>query len=39
MYPPPFRYHRPESLQAAIQLLGKYGDDAGILAGGQSQIP
>ncbi len=39
MYPAPFRYHRPESLQAAIKLLGKFGDDAKILAGGQSQIP
>jgi carbon-monoxide dehydrogenase medium subunit len=39
MYPAPFRYHRPENLQAAIELLGKFGDDAKILAGGQSQIP
>lgn len=39
MYPAPFRYHRPENLQDAIKLLGKFGDDAKILAGGQSQIP
>lgn len=39
MYPAPFRYHRPETLQAAIKLLGRYGDQAKLLAGGQSLIP
>jgi len=39
MYPAPFNYHRPESLQAAIGLLSRYGDDASIMAGGQSLIP
>jgi len=39
MYPAPFNYHRPESLQAAIALLSKFGDDASIMAGGQSLIP
>ncbi len=39
MYPAPFRYHRPDSLQAAIGLLAKYGEDAKVLAGGQSLIP
>ncbi len=39
MYPAPFRYHRPESLQAAIGLLKHFGDDARIMAGGQSVIP
>ena len=39
MYPAPFRYHRPASLEAAIGLLGKFGDEASIMAGGQSLIP
>jgi len=39
MYPAPFNYHRPESLQAAIGLLSRFGDDASIMAGGQSLIP
>ena len=39
MYPAPFRYYRPESLQQAIGLLGRHGDDARLLAGGQSLIP
>lgn len=39
MYPAPFNYHRPESLQAAIALLSKFGDDASVMAGGQSLIP
>lgn len=38
MYPAPFNYHRPESLQAAIALLARYGDDAKVMAGGQSLI-
>lgn len=39
MYPAPFRYHRPENLRQAIELLGRYGNDARLLAGGQSLIP
>ena len=39
MYPAPFNYHRPESLQSAIALLSRFGDDASIMAGGQSLIP
>ncbi|MBT4520052.1 MAG: xanthine dehydrogenase family protein subunit M [Halieaceae bacterium] len=39
MYPAPFNYHRPQSLEAAIGLLSRYGDDASIMAGGQSLIP
>jgi carbon-monoxide dehydrogenase medium subunit len=39
MYPAPFRYHRPENLQAAVGLLTKFGDHARIMAGGQSVIP
>lgn len=36
---PPFTYHRPETLDDALSLLAQYGDDAKVLAGGQSLIP
>ncbi len=36
---PPFIYHRPESLADAVALLAEFGDDAKILAGGQSLLP
>ena len=36
---PPFTYHRPESLADALALLAEFGDDAKILAGGQSLLP
>ncbi|MCZ6829000.1 MAG: xanthine dehydrogenase family protein subunit M [Gammaproteobacteria bacterium] len=39
MYPAPFRYHRPENLNAALQLLQRLGEDAKPLAGGQTLIP
>lgn len=39
MYPAPFNYHRPETLQDAIGLMAKFGDDARVIAGGQSLIP
>lgn len=39
MKPAPFEYHRPESLEAALQLLAVHGDEAKPLAGGQSLIP
>jgi aerobic carbon-monoxide dehydrogenase medium subunit len=39
MKPGRFTYHAPESLDAAFALLGEYGDDAKIIAGGQSLIP
>ena len=35
----PFAYHRPDSVADAVALLGQYGDDAKILAGGQSLVP
>ncbi len=35
----PFAYHRPDSVADAVALLGEYGDDAKILAGGQSLVP
>ncbi len=39
MYPQPFRYHRPASLDDAITLLSELGEGAKPLAGGQSLIP
>lgn len=39
MKPAPFAYEAPESLPAALDLLARHGDEAKILAGGQSLIP
>ncbi|HZX95128.1 MAG TPA: xanthine dehydrogenase family protein subunit M [Myxococcales bacterium] len=39
MYAASFEYHAPTSLSEALALLGKYGDDAKVLAGSQSLIP
>ncbi|MCC6222132.1 MAG: FAD binding domain-containing protein [Thermoleophilia bacterium] len=39
MKPPPFRYERPESLEQALGLLAEHGDEAKVLAGGQSLVP
>ena len=39
MLPSRFSYHRAGSLDEALQLLGTYGEDAKVLAGGQSLIP
>jgi carbon-monoxide dehydrogenase medium subunit len=39
MYPASFDYHTPGSVQEAISLLGRLGDDAKLLAGGHSLIP
>ena len=39
MIPAAFDYHAPASLDEAIALLGKHGDEAKILSGGQSLIP
>ncbi|TFV54328.1 xanthine dehydrogenase family protein subunit M [Mycobacterium sp. PS03-16] len=35
----PFAYHRAESVSEAVQMLAEFGDDAKILAGGQSLVP
>ncbi|KUH99636.1 carbon monoxide dehydrogenase [Mycolicibacterium acapulense] len=35
----PFTYHRPESVKEAVDMLAEYGEDAKILAGGQSLVP
>jgi carbon-monoxide dehydrogenase medium subunit len=34
-----FAYHRPEAVKEAVGLLTEYGEDAKILAGGQSLVP
>lgn len=39
MIPGAFDYHAPTTLDEAVALLGELGDDAKILAGGQSLIP
>ncbi len=39
MYPSRFRYEAPRSLEEAISLLRAGGDEAKVLAGGQSLIP
>jgi carbon-monoxide dehydrogenase medium subunit len=37
--PAAFTYHRPASLQEALSLLKAHGDQAKLLAGGQSMMP
>ncbi len=39
MYPAPFEYLRPGTWAEAVELLTRFGDDAKVLAGGQSLIP
>ena len=39
MYPSRFRYEAPRSLDEALALLRQFGDEAKVLAGGQSLIP
>jgi len=39
MYPRAFHYHRAGSLQEAATMLSQLGDEAKLLAGGQSLIP
>ncbi len=39
MKPRPFDYLRPDTVDEAIALLAEYGDDARVLAGGQSLVP
>ena len=39
MKPAPFEYHAPDSLEAALALKAEHGDEAKVLAGGQSLIP
>jgi aerobic carbon-monoxide dehydrogenase medium subunit len=39
MKPPPFDYDAPETIDEALNLLAEHGDDAKVLAGGQSLVP
>jgi carbon-monoxide dehydrogenase medium subunit len=39
MFPAAFAYRSPESIDEALGLLGENGDDAKVMAGGQSLIP
>ena len=39
MIPGPFEYHRPGSVDEVIALLGKFGEDGRVIAGGHSLIP
>jgi carbon-monoxide dehydrogenase medium subunit len=37
--PPPFEYHRPESLEETLSVFAEIGEEARVLAGGQSLMP
>ena len=39
MKPAPFAYHAPRTVDEAVSLLQGYGDEAKVLAGGQSLMP
>jgi carbon-monoxide dehydrogenase medium subunit len=39
MYPAAFEYHSPKTVQEALGLMTKHGDDAKVVAGGHSLIP
>ena len=39
MYPSEFEYFAPRTIAEAVQLLERYGEDAKVLAGGQSLVP
>ncbi|MFM8303749.1 MAG: FAD binding domain-containing protein [Actinomycetota bacterium] len=39
MKPAPFDYHAPETVPEAVALLAEHGDEAKVLAGGQSLLP
>jgi carbon-monoxide dehydrogenase medium subunit len=39
MIPPPFDYHAPTTLPEALALLGRFGEEAKVLSGGQSLLP
>jgi aerobic carbon-monoxide dehydrogenase medium subunit len=36
---PPFDYEAPQTISEAVELLAEHGDEASVLAGGQSLIP
>ncbi len=39
MYPASFEYLQPKGISEAIEILRRHGDDAKLLAGGQSLVP
>ena len=39
MYPASFEYFAPDTLEEALSILERFGEDAKVLAGGQSLIP
>ena len=39
MKPPQFEYHDPRGVADAVELLAEHGEDAKVLAGGQSLVP
>jgi carbon-monoxide dehydrogenase medium subunit len=39
MIPPPFDYHAPKTLPEALEMLGRFGEEAKVLSGGQSLLP
>lgn len=39
MYPAAFEYHAPTNVKDALGLLGRFKDDAKVLAGGHSLVP
>ena len=39
MTPGVFAYHRPNTVEEALALLGRFGDDGKVLAGGHSLVP
>ena len=39
MKPAPFSYHHPDTLDEAVGTLAAFGDEAKVLAGGQSLVP
>jgi aerobic carbon-monoxide dehydrogenase medium subunit len=39
VYPARFEYHAPGTLDEALSILDRFGDEAKVLAGGQSLIP
>jgi aerobic carbon-monoxide dehydrogenase medium subunit len=39
VYPASFEYFAPTALDEAVSILERFGDEAKVLAGGQSLIP
>ncbi len=39
MIPAPFQYHTPKTVEEALRLLERHGDEAKLLAGGHSLLP